>query len=79
MEISLSEDEIDDVAKANFILLSLYREYSIIMLNDESQKVDCCCKMQQIKKDIRYLSEKELLEKAKKIYLPILREVLSKK
>ncbi len=79
MDINIIEQEISNTAEANFVLLSLYREYSIIMLNDENKKEECRRKMQQIKKDIRYLSEKELINKVKNIYLPLLQKFLQQK
>ena len=70
-----NEKEIADVAAANFVLLSLYREYSLILLNNPAAKDDCIAKMRQIKHDLRHLTKKELLVKVQKLYKPLLQKM----
>ena len=65
----------DDIAKAeiaNFILLSLYREYSKALLNNPVNKNIYINKMRQIKYDIQHLKGDALLEKVKTLYKPAL-------
>lgn len=73
--VAEAEKEIADIETANFILLSLYREYSVRLLNNPSAKDDCINKMRQIKYDLRHLTRKELLVKAEKLYKPILQKM----
>lgn len=72
VDIISNEKQIQTLEDAHFVLLSLYREHSIKLLQNNSSKEDCITKMQQIKKDIKELSENELINKAKQIYLPLL-------
>lgn len=75
MAVAEAEQEIADIETANFILLSLYREYSVRMLNNPSVKDDCINKMRQIKYDLRHLTRKELLVKVEKLYKPVLQKM----
>ena len=72
MDITKQEQEIAEIEMANFVLLSLYRNYSLQMMNNSSLKDECITKMRQIKHDLRYLSRKELISKVKTIYKPLL-------
>lgn len=72
MDITKQEQEIADIEMANFVLLSLYRNYSLQMMNNSSLKDEYITKMRQIKHDLRYLSRKELISKVKTIYKPLL-------
>lgn len=73
--VSEKEKEIAAVEAANFILLSLYRNYSLLSLNDPAAKEGYMRKMQQIKQDLRYLTQKELLTKVEKLYKPLLQKM----
>ncbi len=72
MGILETEKEIAAVERANFILLSLYREYAIKSQHNEQLKEEYFGKMRQIKHDLRYLTHKELLVKTERIYRPAL-------
>ncbi len=67
-----NKHKVQNIEDAHFVLLLLYREYSIRLLQDATTKDDCIIKMQQIKKDITELSAQELILKAEQIYLPLL-------
>lgn len=73
--VSEKEREIAAVETANFVLLSLYRNYSLLCLNDPAAKDGYKRKMQQIKQDLRYLTQKELLTKVEKLYKPLLQKM----
>lgn len=75
VDIDLKEQQIQNIENANFVLLSLYREYSIKLLNGHLSKEDCISKMKQIKKDIKYLDKQELISKVKYVYIPILKQL----
>ncbi len=72
MGVLETEREIAAVEQANFVLLSLYREYAVKSLYNETLKEEYWGKMRQIKNDLRYLTHKELLVKAEKVYRPML-------
>ena len=72
MDLMQNKHKVQNIEDAHFVLLLLYREYSIRLLQDEATKEDCIIKMQQIKKDITELSPQELILKAEQIYLPLL-------
>lgn len=73
--IAEQEKEIAHIEAANFVLLSLYREYSLLSLRKPLLKESCMRKMRQIKHDLRYLPQKELLIKVEKLYKPLLRKI----
>jgi len=75
MDIAKHENEIAQIEMANFILLSLYREYSIALLKRPSDKKIYINRMRQIKYDIKHLSSKELLHKVRTLYKPILQKI----
>lgn len=75
MAVAEAEKEIADIETANFVLLSLYREYSVRLLNNPSAKDDCITKMRQIKHDLRHLTKKELLVKVEQLYKPVLQKM----
>lgn len=77
MDIMLNKHKVQNIEDAHFVLLLLYREYSIRLLQDTATKEDCIIKMKQIKKDITELSENELITKAEQIYLPLLGKLKS--
>ncbi len=72
MDLMQNKHKVQNIEDAHFVLLLLYREYSIRLLQDAATKEDCIIKMQQIKKDITELSPQELISKAEQIYLPLL-------
>lgn len=71
-----AEQEIRDIEMAHYVLLSLYREYSVRFLNDLKNKDDYASKMRRIKQDMRYLTSKELIAKTNQLYLPILKNMM---
>lgn len=73
-----NEQQIADVEMAHFIMLSLYREYSKLMLKNPQDKDDYIKKMRQIKYDMRHLLRKELIIKANSLYKPILQKLEGK-
>ena len=72
MDLMQNKHKVQNIEDAHFVLLLLYREYSIRLLQNAATKEDCIIKMQQIKKDITELSPQELISKAEQIYLPLL-------
>ncbi|MBE6443439.1 MAG: hypothetical protein E7020_02085 [Alphaproteobacteria bacterium] len=73
-----NEQQIANVEMAHFIMLSLYREYSKLMLKNPQDKDDYIKKMRQIKYDMRHLLRKELIIKANSLYKPILQKLEGK-
>ncbi len=73
-----NEQQIANVEMAHFIMLSLYREYSKLMLKNPQDKDDYIKKMRQIKYDMRHLLRKELIIKANTLYKPILQKLEGK-
>jgi hypothetical protein len=56
-------------------MLSLYREYSKLMLDNPSDKEKYLSKMRQIKHDLKHLLRSELITKANDLYKPILKKL----
>ncbi len=75
MAIIENEQQIADVEMAHFIMLSLYREYSKLMMENQSDKESYISKMRQIKHDMRHLLRNELIIKANTLYKPILQKL----
>ncbi len=75
LDMIANENEIQNIEDAHFVLLSLYREYSVRLLKNASAKEDCITKMRQIKKDMRYLDKQELLNKVRNIYIPLIKSM----
>ena len=73
MAVIHDKDEIAKSEMANFILLSLYREYSKALLNNPINKNVYINKMKQIKYDIQHLKGDALLEKVRTSYHPALK------
>ena len=73
-----NEQQIANVEMAHFIMLSLYREYSKLMLKNPQDKDDYIRKMRQIKYNMRHLLRKELIIKANTLYKPILQKLEGK-
>ena len=78
LDMIANENEIQNIEDAHFVLLSLYREYSVRLLKNASAKEDCITKMRQIKKDMRYLDKQELLNKVRNIYIPLIKSMIKK-
>ncbi len=76
LDMISNENEIQNIEDAHFVLLSLYREYSVRLLKNASAKEDCITKMRQIKKDMRYLDKQELLNKVRNIYIPLIKSMI---
>ena len=72
------ENDIANIEMAHYIMLSLYREYSVLMMKNSSEKEEYITKMRQIKNDIKYLNKVELVEKANKFYKKILQNMKNK-
>ena len=75
MAVIESEKQIAEVEMAHFIMLSLYREYSKLMLDNPSDKEKYLSKMRQIKHDLKHLLRSELITKANDLYKPILKKL----
>ena len=75
MVIKEHEKRLSNIENAHFVMLSLYREYSIMMLNNYYKKETCIARMRQIKNDLKYLTKDQLLAKAENIYKPILQKM----
>lgn len=78
MDIENNKSDIVNIESAHYIMLSLYREYSILMLKNGAKKDEYAAKMRQIKNDIKYLNKVELIEKSNKFYRKILQSLMSK-
>lgn len=65
------------IEQANFIMLSLYREYSKLLLQNK-YNVYYEKQMQLIKHDMMYLDKRQMLNKAQQVYVPILKEMMDK-
>lgn len=75
MAIIEGEKQIAEVEMAHFIMLSLYREYSKLMLENPMDKEEYVGKMRQIKYDMKHLLRDELITKANKLYKPVLQKL----
>ena len=78
MDIIENEKLISNVEQAHFIMLSLYREYSKLLLQNPQDKELYVTKMQRIKHDMRYLTKAELFTKVEKLYKPTLLKLKGK-
>lgn len=65
------------IEQANFIMLSLYREYSKLLLQNK-YNVYYEKQMQFIKHDMMYLDKRQMVNKAQQVYVPILKEMMDK-
>lgn len=65
------------IEQANFIMLSLYREYSKLLLQNK-YNVYYEKQMQLIKHDMMYLDKRQMVNKAQQVYVPILKEMTDK-
>ena len=77
MAVTDFENMVETIENANFIMLSLYREYSKILLKGKDKEY-CKKQMQLINHDMLYLDKPKLLLKVQKIYLPLLGNLLEK-
>lgn len=75
MVIKEYEKKLSNIENAHFVMLSLYREYSVMMLNNPYKKENCIARMRQIKNDLKHLTRDELLSKVELVYKPILQKV----
>jgi hypothetical protein len=78
MDLTKGKESLANAEIAHYIMLSLYREYSILMLNNPDKKSEYVTKMRQIKNDMKYLSKDEIIEKAENFYKKILQNMKSK-
>ena len=69
------EDHDIELEHAYFVMLSLYREYSIEMLQNLAPKQECLAKMRAIKEDMKHLEHPQLLNKVEKLYTPLLKQM----
>lgn len=65
------------IEQANFIMLSLYREYSKRLLQNK-YNVYYEKQMQRIKHDMMYLDKQQMVAKAQQVYVPTLKEMMNK-
>lgn len=65
------------IEQANFIMLSLYREYSKRLLQNK-YNVYYEKQMQRIKHDMMYLDKRQMVAKAQQVYVPTLKEMMNK-
>lgn len=65
------------VEQANFIMLSLYREYSKRLLQNK-YNVYYEKQMQRIKHDMMYLDKRQMVTKAQQVYVPTLKDLMKK-
>lgn len=65
------------IEQANFIMLSLYREYSKRLLQNK-YNVYYEKQMQRIKHDMMYLDKQQMVAKAQQVYVPTLKEMMKK-
>lgn len=78
MDIKSHKTDLVNIEMAHYIMLSLYREYSIFVMKNVENKDEYITKMRQIKNDMKYLNKAELIEKSNKFYKRILQNIKSK-
>ncbi len=77
MAVTEAENLVEDIENANFVMLSLYREYSKILLQGKDKEY-CKKQMQLITHDMLYLDKPQLILKVREIYVPLLQNMLKK-
>ncbi len=70
-----NKDLTDEIEQANFVMLSLYREYSKRLLKGENVEFNRK-QMALIRNDMMYLDKPQIICKAQQIYVPILKKML---
>ena len=69
--------DVDDIANAKFIMLSLLRELDLLRAKEPKQ-VLYQKQIEQLENDLKYYDDKTLLHKVNEIYLPYLQSLMEK-
>ena len=75
MAVADFENMVERIENANFVMLSLYREYSKILLKEQDKEY-CKKQMRLINHDMLYLDKPQLILKVQEIYVPLLKNML---
>lgn len=76
---SFDPDKEISLETANFIILSLYREFSKTILSDaasEDEKSFCRKQMNVLRKDMLMIEKDQIINKAKTYYGPLLKKIM---
>ncbi len=77
MVIKSVNNTVQNIETANFIMLSLYREYAKFVM--QGKNVDISKKrMRQINSDLLYLDKPQLIMKVRDVYAPLLHRFIKK-
>ena len=77
MAVADFENMVERIENANFVMLSLYREYSKILLKEQDKEY-CKKQMRLINHDMLYFDKPQLILKVQEIYVPLLKNMLKK-
>lgn len=73
-----TQDELAvQIEQANFVMLSLYREYSKRLLQNR-YNIYYEKQMQRIRHDMMYLDKAQMVAKVRQVYVPLLKEFIEK-
>lgn len=73
-----TQDELAvQIEQANFVMLSLYREYSKRLLQNR-YNIYYEKQMQRIRHDMMYLDKAQMVVKVRQVYVPLLKEFIEK-
>ncbi len=76
-----NQDKEISIETANFIILSLYREFSKTILSNtanEDEKSFCRKQMSILRKDMLMIDKDQIINKAKTYYGPLLKKIMEK-
>lgn len=76
-----NKDKEISIETANFIILSLYREFSKTILSNtasEDEKSFCLKQMSILRKDMLMIDKDQIINKAKTYYGPLLKKIMEK-
>ncbi len=77
MALSTQDELAVQIEQANFVMLSLYREYSKRLLQNR-YNIYYEKQMQRIRHDMMYLDKAQMVAKVRQVYVPLLKEFIEK-
>ncbi len=77
MALSTQDELAVQIEQANFVMLSLYREYSKRLLQNR-YNIYYEKQMQRIRHDMMYLDKAQMVVKVRQVYVPLLKEFIEK-
>lgn len=77
MALSTQDELAVQIEQANFVMLSLYREYSKRLLQNR-YNIYYEKQMQRIRHDMMYLDKAQMVTKVRQVYVPLLKEFIEK-